>query len=201
MALFIILPLMGALIGWGTNLLAIRSLFRPVNPFRVPLTPWVFQGLIPKRKRELASSVGILVEKELVSWGDLVAKIDNSSLEKEILNSVDVFVREWVEGKLPKLFPRMITEALQEYLTGAVLQAFQDKWPDTMRTLVKVAEEEVNIRALVEEKIGSMTLDGLEELVFSVARQELKQIEYLGAVIGLVIGAAQALVVYFWSLP
>jgi len=201
LSLFLVLPLMGALIGWGTNMLAIRSLFRPVNPFRIPLTSWSFQGLIPKRKQELAASVGYLVEKELVNWRDLLQKIDNSSLEKEILASVDGFTRDWLKEKLPRLMPRRLNEALQGYFTGAIVEAFQDKLPETMDRLARKAEEEVDIRSLVEEKVGGMTLDGLEELVFSVAKQELKQIEYLGAIIGLLIGAAQALVVYLWSMP
>ncbi len=201
MPLLLILPLMGALIGWGTNLLAIRSLFRPVNPIKIPLTPWAFQGLIPKRKKELAFSIGALVEKELVNWGDLLAKIDSSSFESEIMASVNGFVRDWVEGRLPRVFPRMINSALQDYFTGTITKAFREKLPEIMQGLAKAAEEEVNIGALVEEKIEGMTLDGLEGLVFSVARQELKQIEYLGAFIGFLIGVAQSLLVYFWSLP
>lgn len=201
MPLFLIIPLMGALIGWGTNLLAIRSLFRPVDPIKIPLTPWALQGLIPKRKKELAASIGALVEKELVNWGDLLAKIDSSSFESEIMANVNGFVRDWVEGKLPRVFPRMINSALQDYFTGTIVKAFREKLPEIMQRLAKAAEEEVNIGTLVEEKIEGMTLEGLEGLVFSVARQELKQIEYLGAFIGFLIGVVQSLLVYFWSLP
>lgn len=201
LSLYLVLPLMGALIGWGTNLLAIRSLFRPVEPYRIPLTPWAVQGLVPKRKQELAASVAFLVEKELVNWGDLLQKIDNSSFEKQILANVEGFAREWLAGRLPRLLPRVLNEALQGYFTGAIVEAFRDKLPETMDRLTRTAEEEVNIRSLVEEKIGGMTLDGLEELVFTVARQELKQIEYLGAIIGLLVGTAQAAIVYLWNLP
>ena len=201
LSLFVVLPLMGAFIGWGTNLLAIRSLFRPVKPVKIPLTPWAIQGLVPKRKQELAASVGHLVERELVSWEDLVEKIYNSSFEREVLSHLDAFVREWLEGKVPRIVPRKVNDALQGYISDTLTEAFREKFPDTVQKLARAAEKEVDIRALVEEKISGMTLDGLEELVFSVARQELKQIEYLGAVIGLVVGVFQALLVYFWHLP
>ena len=60
--------LMGALIGYGTNTLAVEMLFRPFTPkhigkWRLPFTP----GLIPKEQGRIALSLGELIEKELFS--------------------------------------------------------------------------------------------------------------------------------------
>ena len=60
--------LMGALIGYGTNTLAVEMLFRPFTPKyiwkrRLPFTP----GLIPKEQGRIADSLGELIEKELFS--------------------------------------------------------------------------------------------------------------------------------------
>ena len=61
-------PLLGAAIGFLTNSLAIRMLFRPLARKRVlgipvPLTP----GIIPRRRHELARSIGRMVARELLS--------------------------------------------------------------------------------------------------------------------------------------
>ena len=60
--------LMGALIGYGTNTLAVEMLFRPFTPkyigrWRLPFTP----GLIPKEQGRIAESLGELIETELFS--------------------------------------------------------------------------------------------------------------------------------------
>ncbi len=60
--------LMGAVIGFGTNALAVEMLFRPFMPKyigrrRLPFTP----GLIPKEQGRIAESLGDLIEKELFS--------------------------------------------------------------------------------------------------------------------------------------
>ncbi len=60
--------LMGALIGYGTNALAVEMLFRPFSPkyignWQLPFTP----GLIPKEQGRIAESLGELIEKELFS--------------------------------------------------------------------------------------------------------------------------------------
>lgn len=61
-------PLLGALIGYLTNALAIRMLFRPLREVRVfgvpiPLTP----GVIPRRREELAESIGRMVARDLLT--------------------------------------------------------------------------------------------------------------------------------------
>lgn len=61
-------PLIGAVIGYLTNALAIRMLFRPLRPvrlfgLRVPLTP----GVIPRRRGELAENIGRMVARELLT--------------------------------------------------------------------------------------------------------------------------------------
>ena len=60
--------LMGAVIGYGTNTLAVGMLFRPFKPiyigkWKLPFTP----GLIPKEQARIADSLGELIEKELFS--------------------------------------------------------------------------------------------------------------------------------------
>ena len=59
-------PLVGAVIGYFTNYIAVKMLFHPRNPVmiggkKLPFTP----GIIPKRKAELGAAIGKAVESEL----------------------------------------------------------------------------------------------------------------------------------------
>ena len=61
-------PVIGALIGYITNDIAIKMLFRPLRayrlgPFRVPFTP----GIIPRQRAKLAESIGVMVSRELIT--------------------------------------------------------------------------------------------------------------------------------------
>ncbi|MDA3949728.1 MAG: DUF445 family protein [Spirochaeta sp.] len=61
-------PLLGAGIGYLTNSLAIRMLFRPLSRVKVfgvplPFTP----GVIPRQRRELAESIGTMVSRDLLT--------------------------------------------------------------------------------------------------------------------------------------
>lgn len=74
--------------------------------------------------------------------------------------------------------------ALVERITGAA------------RERLPVAIAEFDVGGLVRKKVSDYPLEKLEDLVLSVARDQLKTIEIFGAVIGLFIGVAQA--IYFW---
>ena len=58
----------GAIIGGITNIIAIRMLFHPYRPhyflkIRIPFTP----GLIPKRRGEIATKIGQVIEEHLLT--------------------------------------------------------------------------------------------------------------------------------------
>lgn len=86
-------PLLGGAIGYLTNWLAIKMLFRPAKPvyigrFRVPLTP----GLIPKEKRRLAVSVGDAVGRELLSEASLRHALLSEAMIGKIEDALDGLV-------------------------------------------------------------------------------------------------------------
>jgi len=94
---FIISPVAGAVIGYFTNWLAIKMLFRPHNEirigsFRVPFTP----GLIPKEKARIAESLGDTVGNYLLTGEVLaqaVAKPEISDAVKEAAERIEGFLK------------------------------------------------------------------------------------------------------------
>ena len=59
----IIIPILGAFIGWSTNVLAIKLIFWPYEPVKIPLTKWQVHGVIPKRRREKAANIEVVEEQ------------------------------------------------------------------------------------------------------------------------------------------
>lgn len=89
-ALFIILFMMvvGAIIGGITNVIAIKMLFHPFNPYyifkmRIPFTP----GLIPKRRDEIANKIGQVIEEHLLTE-ELIRQKLNDGQAKDAINEM-----------------------------------------------------------------------------------------------------------------
>ncbi len=82
---YLIPPLLGAFIGYVTNYIAIRMLFRPLKPWRIfglrlPLTP----GIIPSKRGELAQKMGDMVGDHLLTADDVGRAFAKDSVQREL---------------------------------------------------------------------------------------------------------------------
>ena len=53
------------------------------------------------------------------------------------------------------------------------------------------AEENIDFEVIISDKISNFSLDKLEEIITLLANKELKHIEVIGAILGMLIGAVQ----------
>ncbi|EZI37016.1 DUF445 domain-containing protein [Staphylococcus epidermidis] len=75
----------GAVIGGVTNVIAIRMLFHPFKPYyifkmRIPFTP----GLIPKRREEIATKIGQVIEEHLITESVILQKLNEPNTREAI---------------------------------------------------------------------------------------------------------------------
>ncbi|WP_315307185.1 DUF445 domain-containing protein [Pseudoramibacter alactolyticus] len=87
-------PLIGALIGYITNYLAVRMLFFPKHPVyffgrRLPFTP----GAIPKRKDYLAKRTGTLIAETLITKDDIVARLTAPDFEAQMVARITAVMK------------------------------------------------------------------------------------------------------------
>lgn len=91
-------PVVGGLIGYGTNYLAIKMLFRPheakyIGKYKIPFTP----GLIPKEKDMLAHEMGQVTEEYLLTEDMLVDTLTNDKA-REIFAELVSEIPRHMEG-------------------------------------------------------------------------------------------------------
>lgn len=90
-------------------------------------------------------------------------------------------------------FRMMASPYIDDILNNDVPKAVNEISSD----LLNKSKENVNIQAIVEEKINELDLEQLEDIIIKVAKKELKHIEILGLVLGAVIGVLQGILVIF----
>lgn len=191
----IVLSLIGAGIGWITNYIAIKLMFRPLNP--VSVGGIKLQGLIPKRKAELAKSIGQVVEQELLSMEDLIDKLMQEDNIAPVKNSMKYKIREVVEQKLPGILPGSIKSMIISYIDNIVEQDGDRLILEFIENISDKENSGINLSEMIEEKINSFELDKIEQIVVEIANKELKHIEAIGAFLGFAIGLVQGAIVIF----
>ncbi len=198
--LFILfMGVIGAWIGWITNVLAIRLLFRPYRVYRIPLLGWQFQGLIPKRQKDIAKALAEIVSTELITGNDVAQSLGRDEIKLMLADKVEGHVREKVLLKMPLLIPQALQAAVAEF-AGKTLRheatAFLQH-PMQMMSPPEMEEIKKEIQSIVEKKVLSFDLQHLEEITYAIARRELKHIEILGGVLGFSIGVVQGIITFF----
>ncbi len=126
-------PLLGAMIGYVTNYIAIRMLFRPLRAWRifgirVPLTP----GIIPSKREELAQRIGDMVGSHLVTPDEVAGALQRDSFQLEL--------RQAVAGKLGGLLDREL---------GPLVELVPDKFKERFRELTQTLRWKA-VRALFD---------------------------------------------------
>lgn len=190
------LTLVGALIGWITNIFAIKLMFRPLKPIQIPLTPFILQGLIPKRKKEIAKNIGEVVANELISMEELMDEAITEEDLVQIKRFVKVKIKSVIDEKIniiPFPFKAMIQGPIDDMIETEVDKGLQD----VIINIKDMVSLRVDIQKIVEDNINILDLAQLERIVLKVAKQELKHIEFLGLLLGAVIGLVQGLLLIY----
>ena len=82
-------PFFGALIGYVTNSIAVKMLFHPhrqikLGKFVLPFTP----GIIPKRQKDLGMAMGKMIEKNLLTLGDMQERMLSPEVKSAVAESI-----------------------------------------------------------------------------------------------------------------
>lgn len=189
-SLWIVAPAAGAAIGWATNALAVRMLFRPHQPRRI--LGLTFQGLIARRQADLAASIGSVVGDHLLDARDLARALEGADLE----GLVDEALASGLEPKLAELrrLPLVggfLTDERVADLRSSLARGLVDGG-QLERLLERGLDQGLDVGELVASRVRAFPVARLEELVLQVARRELRSIEAWGAVLGALVGVAQA---------
>ena len=156
---FIIPVLVGAVIGYITNWLAIKMLFRPheekrIFGFHIPFTP----GLIPKERARIAKSVGEAVGNYLLSPEVVMNSIPNSKVEK--------YLEGWIRSSIDKL--KNDKRAIKSFLTNLNFESY-----DRVFNRVKKHIVDLIYNTLKQDRFKEKVMDLIKEYILNSSMEDL----------------------------
>jgi uncharacterized membrane protein YheB (UPF0754 family) len=190
------IPAIGGVIGYLTNRLAVKMIFRPIKPINI--LGFRLQGLMPRRQADMAKSIGAVVGDHLVRHEDLARGLDSVDMESILMELLDHGLGPKIQELrgLP-LIGGFLTEARIEDLRKSIISSLVEHKGKIMDKLEAALEKGLDVQALVTDKVAAFPLDKLEALVLQIAAKELRAIEILGGVLGILIGIGQVALLYF----
>ena len=135
---YIVTPIIGAIIGYVTNWIAVKMLFRPRKEVRVfgkrlPFTP----GVIPRGQGRLARAVGNVVETQLLTPEYLGEKLLSKESEEEFKSHV----QSWIDSQ----------KASEDTLYSSISNIVEE---DRLNNFIVLTEE--SLSDFLSEKIIAM---------------------------------------------
>lgn len=140
-------PAIGAVIGYCTNYIAVKMLFRPLKPIKIgnrtlPFTP----GIIPKGQGRMAKALGQAVGEHLLTKEDF----EKMLLSEDIKNAVVDAVSRKAE-KL-KHTDASLEEFLSQYTGQEEYDLMRDKLEDYITEKITEGVEKLDIGAIIVEE-------------------------------------------------
>ena len=194
----VIMVIISAAIGWITNWVAIKMLFRPHNEINLGL--FKIQGLIPKRRAEIGSGIANVIQNELISIKDVIANIDREEFSKRLNDLIDDVLEKNLKTKVKEKFPVMqmfFSDKMAKDVSNTIKGIVMENQEKIFEIFSNYAEENINFSTIITDKISNFSLDKLEEIINGLAKKELKHIEVIGAVLGAFIGLVQYFITLF----
>ena len=161
---YIVAPLVGGVIGYFTNALAIRMLFRPHKAkhfmgHRLPFTP----GIIPKEKGRIAASVGGAISDNLMNEEVMHRSLLSTEMLTKIRSAIGVFFARQQQN------PETLRQFLAHYLSEEEITQITQK-------------SEADLTALISKKLAGSSVG--DKIAHMAVGHVMSKMKHFGSGIG-----------------
>ena len=196
--LYLSMPVIAAVIGYGTKLVAVEMMFRPVDFVgRAPFLGW--QGVIPRNAGRMASIAMDLLLDRLIDPKEILGRLDPQRLVAEIEEPLEKAIADIGSDILAKYQPalwEMMPRRIQQLLLRQVQAQAPTVVAEIMADFAQDMDRYIDVRGMA---VTNLVRDRavLNRLIREISRPEMRFIVHCGLYFGFVLGLAQAVV---WAL-
>ena len=197
--LYCSMPVVAALIGYVTKLVAIRMMFEPIEfvGWKPPYLGW--QGIVPRNAERMATIACDTMTRRLLSPRDVFGRLDPArvarEIEKPMLAAIEDITREVAAQYQPGLWER-----LPERVRGVVISRIKAESPAIVTRIMRDVQKNIDkVFDLKDMVVTNLMRDKalLNRIFQEAGRKEFQFIARSGIPFGFAIGVVQALT---WAL-
>lgn len=165
---YFVAPLLGGLIGYITNDIAIRMLFRPHKAkylfgIHIPFTP----GIIPKEKGRVAEAIGGVISENLMNNEVLEKYLLSDEMIGKVRSAVEEFISTQQQNQ------ESVARFLGHYLSNDEIDTIAQNINQsiTKQTYEKLADSSVGDKVAhiaIDHVAQKLTIDGAQELLSGI---------------------------------
>ena len=192
-----LLPIVGGIVGLGTNWLALQMIFRPIEPTRYAGLV-TYQGMFPSRQAEIAADYGRITAREILTPENLIRIITEGDAGTRIARLVLTKVSERVDAAKPMvemLTQTSITDEQLDAVKWMVIERVGQAVPEVRTEVEAYIEQQLGVAELVESKLTAMPKLEFERLLRGIFEQDEWILIAIGGALGAAVGLLQGFVI------
>ncbi len=199
------IPLISGLVGWGTNVMAVKMTFYPLDYIGIP--PFGWQGIIPSKARKMAEKSVDLLTIKLVKIDEQFALLEPKRIAEELHEPLQELsqkiLNEVMEAQIPGVW-RRTPQAVKKIMYEKVAEDLPQVVEEMMKEMSAHIKELLNLKTMA---VGTLMQDKslVNQIFWKCGHREFKFIEKSGFYFGTLFGLFQMLIWYFfspwWLLP
>lgn len=192
-----LMPVVGVIVGLVTNWLAIQMIFRPLEPTRY-LGVFPYQGMFPKRQREIAADYGHVSATEILTGAHLVEHVIESDSGPRIAALVTDTIasrldREWQTVR--PMIPAEVTPDMLDRVKALVIQRLMMALPAHQAKLEAYIEDKLEVAKTVEGRLSGLSKPDFERVLRGIFEEDEITLIVVGGVLGGAVGVLQGMIV------
>lgn len=199
--LLLAIPLISAFVGWFTNFLAVKMMFYPIEFMGIkPFIGW--QGLIPKKRQEMAEIEVELVLGKLLSVQEIAARLDPEELTNNIQRRLKQVIRKLVDDIMQESAPT-VWAALPVHGKNLVYKRIEWDIPNVVQKTISDFQHNVTEILDIKELVVKQLVDKPElinEIFLKAGSKEFPFIERSGLYFGFLFGLPTMFIWHFYQL-
>ncbi len=193
-----ILPVFGLLVGYFTNYLALKLIFRPLNPIK--MGKLVIQGMFIKRQVEVSTEYSNIVASKIITIENIFEYIIRGpgakKLEKIVQKRIEHIINE-TAGMLRSLMEASTGSQLFIHIRNIASFRFMQELPMNIRNVFGYAENALNLKEILREKMINLSPVEFEAFLRPVFKEDETTLIIVGAVLGGLAGLLQYFIFFY----
>jgi uncharacterized membrane protein YheB (UPF0754 family) len=199
----LLIPAISALVGWFTNVVAIKMMFHPVEFVGIP--PYLgWQGVIPANSVRLAKVSNTLITQKLLSLRQLFDQTFNADSFAGKLGAVIDDVTEQVIDEVANKHAKAMWDNAGEFMQNRVREQVRAEVIGVSRAIAMDMADDIDSIMDIERTV----LEAMErhkglmgEMFYEVGRNEFRFIERSGLYFGFLFGLFQMVIWVLYPAP
>lgn len=191
---FLLIPFIGALVGWLIMGAVVKLLFRPYQPRK--LLGFTIQGILPKRQSQIAAQAGRLAG-EFFSINELEQRVNDPANLADVMPMIEAHIDDFLQNKISKEMPFLsmfIGNKTIGSLKKIFMQEIGDLLPKVVAQFAGNLKKNMNPEQLIVKKLTEIPTARIEEMFTGALSREYRNLRLVGALIGFIIGVFQVII-------